>query len=296
MRQHHRVALGMRQIERPAQRVAQLVVQRHAHAAHHDAAQPRAIKSIGAGRQVSGLLADGRQGAAQGGDAFAGHETDHRVAVRRIQALGRMRNCIDAAGHAHVHRQTQRELRVVNHAARHHPHVFAGFLHAVLGDAIDRRHFRAGVSGWNGNDGQAGVQRNRFAQAGGRAAANRHGAISAQLPGDLSGLAGGLYRHMHHRAVKHTGRARTQQVGHHLGRVALLWRGQDQRALETQRINFALQMLYGTRTKNHTGRVCGVDERSDGRHVRFSLVQFGLKACQAPDRARWPGRHCAPVL
>ena len=167
MRQHHGVALGVWQIESAAQRVAQLVVQRHAHAAHHDAAQPRAIKSIGAGRQVGWLLADGRQGAAQGGDAFAGHETDHRVAVRRIQALGRMRNCIDAAGHAHVHRQTQRELGVVNHAARHHPHVFAGFFHAVLGDAVNRRHFRAGVSGWNGDDGQAGVQRNRFAQAGG---------------------------------------------------------------------------------------------------------------------------------
>ena len=70
MRQDDGVRLRMRQIEAAAQRVAELVMQRHAHIAQHRAAQPGAVQRVAA-RADRRRRAAGRQAARQRGDASA---------------------------------------------------------------------------------------------------------------------------------------------------------------------------------------------------------------------------------
>ena len=52
MRQDDGVRLRMRQIEAAAQRVAELVMQRHAHIAQHRAAQPGAVQRVAARARI----------------------------------------------------------------------------------------------------------------------------------------------------------------------------------------------------------------------------------------------------
>jgi len=161
-------------------------------------------KRVGARLHVLGVPADRRQRTAKRRDAVARHEVDHRVAVGRVQALGRMCDRIDAAGQAHGRRQAERQLGVVDHGARHHLGVLTGFLQAAFGDAVNRRHLRASVGGGNRDDGQARVQGNRLAQAGGRTAAYGHRAVGAELARHLAGFARGLDGHMHHGLIEDT--------------------------------------------------------------------------------------------
>ena len=55
MRQDDGVRLRMRQIEAAAQRVAELVMQRHAHIAQHRAAQPGAVQRVAARARIGGV-------------------------------------------------------------------------------------------------------------------------------------------------------------------------------------------------------------------------------------------------
>ena len=96
MRKDDGVRLGMRQIEGAAERVAKLVMQRHADGAEADATQPRAIERVAAGFAIVGLLDDGGQGVGQRADAFLRHQRDHGIAVARIERFHRMRDGVDA--------------------------------------------------------------------------------------------------------------------------------------------------------------------------------------------------------
>ncbi len=49
MRQHDRMGFGMRQVEAAPERVAELVVQRHADRSQADATEPRTVERIGTG-------------------------------------------------------------------------------------------------------------------------------------------------------------------------------------------------------------------------------------------------------
>ena len=98
MRQHDRVGLGMREIKRAPERVAELVMQRHADGAETDAAQPRAVKRIAAGRAIVRLGGNRGQCAGERPDAFFGHERDHGIGVAGVERLHRMRDRVDAGG------------------------------------------------------------------------------------------------------------------------------------------------------------------------------------------------------
>ncbi|MNV84355.1 hypothetical protein D3C71_1782210 [compost metagenome] len=104
--------LRVRQIEGATQRMTQLVVQPCRDAAEHGAAQPRPVERIAAcGERFGTVLAtfpgNDRQRTTQRRDAFARHPVADRVAIARVQALGRMGDGIDAAGHTDHARQTQ---------------------------------------------------------------------------------------------------------------------------------------------------------------------------------------------
>ena len=77
VRQHHRVHLGMRQVEAAAQHMAQLVVQRHAHLTQHRTAQPGSVQRIAARGTVTGPLAQHRQRPPQLGQPPVADQVNH---------------------------------------------------------------------------------------------------------------------------------------------------------------------------------------------------------------------------
>ncbi|MEY2659219.1 MAG: 2-Chloromaleylacetate/maleylacetate reductase PcpE [Pseudomonadota bacterium] len=167
---------------------------------------------------------------------------------------------VDAAGDAEGHGQAEGELGVVDDGAWQHAGVAAGFFQAGLGDAVDGGHLAAGVGGGYGHDGQARIERDRLAQAGGGPTADGHGAVGAQFVGDAAGFAGGLDGHVHDGAVKNASGARPQHVGHALGAGALFGRGQDQGAFCAQGDDFTFQVLQAARTKHHALWLAEVNE------------------------------------
>ena len=113
MRQHHGVRLGMRQVEAAAERVAQLVVQAHADVAEHacrTATRHRArrrARRMSSGCRPAAPAARGAS-AAMPSSAISVHD---RIAVVRVQPFGRMRDGVDAAGHAERQRQASASAR-----------------------------------------------------------------------------------------------------------------------------------------------------------------------------------------
>jgi hypothetical protein len=126
VRQHHRVRLGVRQVPSAAENVAELVMQRHAHAAQHEAAQPRAVQRIATRVDVAWRAHDGAQRAGERADRFLGEQVDDRVAVLGVEPFDRMRDRVQGAHRAHAHGQVERQQRVVDHHARQHACIAAG--------------------------------------------------------------------------------------------------------------------------------------------------------------------------
>ena len=118
MRQHDGVGLGMRQVEGAAERVAELVMQRHADGAEADAAQPGAIERFAASLAIVALGGDGGQGACERADAFLRHQRDDRIGVARIERFHRMRDRVDAGGRGQARRQRQGEIDIIDHGLR----------------------------------------------------------------------------------------------------------------------------------------------------------------------------------
>ena len=94
MRQHDGVHLCMRQVEAAAQRVAQLVVQRHGNAAKHRATEPGAVERIGAGLLVAAVGMDGDGlGLAGGLPGLGGAAPAAGPAAGRLPAGARRAGC-----------------------------------------------------------------------------------------------------------------------------------------------------------------------------------------------------------
>ena len=74
MRHNDRVRLGMGKSEGAAEHVAELVMQRHAGRRQARAAEPGAVKRLGARLAIPGLGDDLRQRAREGARAFLRHQ------------------------------------------------------------------------------------------------------------------------------------------------------------------------------------------------------------------------------
>ena len=281
MRQHYGVGLGMRQVPGPAQGMAQLVVQRHAHAAQHRAAQPRAIEAVRTRIDVGGIFHHPRQAACQRAYALLGHQRHDGVGVLGVESLDRMGDGVHAARSRHARGQAQREQGVVDHRARQHLAVTTGLFHARFGNAVDRRHFRTGVSGGDGKDGQRRFERDGFAQSRRRPAAYGDGAVCTQALGLGARFARRLDRHMHHRARKNSGAAPAQPPCHIFGLGFLFRRGEHQRARCPEQFDFTRQVLERAGAKYHAAGKLVVDE---GLHAQAAL------AC--PSLSGTPVRRC----
>ena len=84
MRQHDRMRLGMRKVEQAAERVTELVMQRHANGAEANAGEEGAVLRIRAGLAVFRAGGDARQCSAERGNALLGKRPDDRVGARQV--------------------------------------------------------------------------------------------------------------------------------------------------------------------------------------------------------------------
>ena len=90
-------------------------------------------------------------------------ERDQRgegVGVDRVQRLDGMGHGVHAARPGQARREAQRQIRVVDHGARQHDRIAARTLGATLGEAVDRRHLRAGIRGRDGDDRKGSLKSN----------------------------------------------------------------------------------------------------------------------------------------
>ena len=87
----------MRQIERTAEHMAQLVMQRHLDRTETGAAQPRPVERVPPGRLVRWCHHDPRQGMPKRGNALFSHQRYHGIRSGRIERFDRVSNCIHSA-------------------------------------------------------------------------------------------------------------------------------------------------------------------------------------------------------
>ena len=250
-------------------------------------ASPRAARSRGFALQA-------RQGRGTAADAFLGEQVDHRIAVRRVQALGGMGDGVDRADDADGERQAERQLGVVDDGARQHRRIAAGALGAALGEAVHRRHLAAGVGGRDRDHRHARVERQGLGEAGGRTAADGDQAIGVDALHHVLGRAHRLDRHMHRRFGEHAGGMRSEQADDALGE-RLLARGREhQRALGADQLDLVPHLLQRAGAEDDARHPHLQHEVVHRRRLRFRRSRpSAARGCETPSpgacRRRRPG-------
>jgi hypothetical protein len=171
---------------------------------------------------------------------------------------------IHARGHGNAYRQAQGQQRIVDHGPRQHLAIAPGALHAALGQAIDRRHFRTGIGGRHRDDRQAVLKRDGLAEAGGGAAADRNRAVGAKPLGLGPRCPRSLDRHVHDCFGVNAGAARAQSFGCCCRLVTLLRRGQHKRSTRAKPLHFRHQAIEGADPEDHPGQQLVIGE---GQHA-----------------------------
>ncbi|AEI81731.1 2-Chloromaleylacetate/maleylacetate reductase PcpE (plasmid) [Cupriavidus necator N-1] len=249
-------------------------MQANSGAAQHGAAEPGAIQRIAPGRAQLGAVPlatgcrDHRKRTSQRRDAFPAHPVADGRPIARVQPFGGVGNGVDAAGHAHRHRQAEGQVGVVDYRPRQHACIAPGTLQAAFGQAVDRRHLRAGVGRRDGKDGQVRFEGNGLAKPDGRAAADRHHGIGAEFRRAGPRQPRLLHRHVHDSAIEDAGAARAQHLGGALGQVALLGGAEHQQLACVQGVGFGAERRERAGTEHNTLRVGLVDKGlHDARHL-----------------------------
>ena len=108
------MGLGMRQVERSAEHVAELVVECHGGRAEDRAAQPGAVERVAARVAVGGIARDPRQGRSEGADPLLRHQREDGVAVPGVKPLDGMGHGVHARGDRQAGRQRERQRDIVD--------------------------------------------------------------------------------------------------------------------------------------------------------------------------------------
>ncbi|MNE37586.1 hypothetical protein D3C80_1314430 [compost metagenome] len=219
------------------------MVKRHTDVAQDGAAQPGTVQAVRAGIQIFRVLDDQLEAFSHCSDAFFCDQRHHGVTVLGVQPFRGMCDGVHAAGYRQFDRKGRRQLRVIDDGLRQNAHVFARPFDAVFSQAINRGHFGAGVGGRDCKNWQAGFQGNRFTQAGGRAAADGHSAVSPQCLSNLTSLTSRFDWDVHDGFVEDAGSARTQDVGDAFCLATLFWSREYQCSARSQVIDFSFELL-----------------------------------------------------
>nr|WP_236554357.1 hypothetical protein [Nocardioides sp. AX2bis] len=187
VREHHRVRLGVGEVPRAAEDVADLVVQPGAGAGEGRGGEVGAVQAAGAGGEVAAVGHDAAERRGEGPDALGGGGVEDGVAAGRPERVDAVGQRVEAAGDGEVDGEADRELGVVDDHPGQDDGVGAGGLGAALGEAPDGRGLRAGVGGGDRDDREAGGQRDRLGQPGGRAAADAEDEVGVHVGGQPAG-------------------------------------------------------------------------------------------------------------
>ena len=137
----------------------------------------------------------------QSADAFGGECGVDRVGLGRPHRVDAVRERVQARRDAHRDREGDGEGGVVDDDLRQYARVGAGGLAVAFGQAPHRGRLGARVSGWHGDDRQAGGQGDRLRQAGGGAAADADERVRVVPCRGFAGAGGHLDRDVHHHVV-----------------------------------------------------------------------------------------------
>ena len=288
MREDDGVGLRMRQIERPAQRMAELVMQRHADGAEADAAEPGAIERVGARGPVIRLSADLGQRMRQRADALLRHQRYHGVAIPRVERLDRMRDGVDARCRGQARRHRHGEVDVVDHDLGENFRARLRGLDPAAGLADDRRHLRAGVAGRQHDLRQVGAQGDRLAEAGGRTAADRHETIGPHIAHGFHRPFRHLNGRVHDCAREDAGEAFADHRPDVGDQVFLSRRRQHKRAGDAEAGQFVGQLAQRAGAEHHPHRRALVDEVLHGCSLRtkWPAPGSGRPGAGLPPRSR----------
>jgi hypothetical protein len=122
-------------------------MQRHAHRAERNAAQPGTIQRVANGLPDSPDASPPPAVPGHRANAFFGDHRDNRIRVLRNTAPPRNARWSSCRWWPKALAACDRERRVVEHRLRQHARVASGLLAAAFGDAPDGRHFRARIGG-----------------------------------------------------------------------------------------------------------------------------------------------------
>ena len=253
MRQHHRMGFGVRRIEGTAERVADLVMQRHADGAEHRTAEPGTIKRIAARLGILRIVDDNGQAPLEGAKAFERHQARNRIAVLCIESLNGMGHGVEAARHAHGDRQPECQRGVVNHDLRQDLCIAHRRLAAAFGLAENRRHLRSGIGRGNDDLEKIGTIGDRLAEPRRRSAAEGNDAIGLRLRHDFHRRLRHLDGRVHRCACKHAASKRSDLLHQHLGIRLLMWRRQNQSPPAASFRDPFHHLAAATRTEDNPG-------------------------------------------
>ena len=174
--------LGVREVEHPAEHVAELVVQRAA-GREGLAREPRAGECGGARTGIAGLAQRTAHALGEQAQALAGGDVGQRRGSRGPQRLDAVRDGVHAARRGDVRGQVVGQLGVVDDEARRHARLLARRLAPLLRDAPDGGQLGAGIGRRHRRDREAGGERDGLRQPDRRSPAERDEAVGRQLGG-----------------------------------------------------------------------------------------------------------------
>lgn len=260
VRQDHRVCLGVRQAERTAQGVAQLVVESHADGGEAGTGQPRGMEKVGACSGVGRLGDENRQGAGDPADSVEGHTVDHRVRLRRVQGLHGVGQGVDSAGDRHAHRQVTGELDVVDDGFGQNRRRGLRDLASALRLAQHRSDLGARVCGRKDHLREIGAQRQCFGQPCRGAAADSHQTVGGVFPEYVERSLGHLHRGVHCGTVELRHDEVPEDITHSGGGLGHRRAGQEQDAGTAEPLDFVADLTDRSGAEDDPRGVGGVDE------------------------------------
>ncbi len=195
---------------------------------------------------------DGRQRAAESGDASLCQHRSYRVAVPGVQRLDRVGHCVHAGDDRQASRHVERQLNVVDDDARQYLGRAQSRLSPLLCLSQDGGRFRPCVGRRNGNLWQAGAQRQRLAEAGRRTAAERYQAIGRRRGQPFQDPLSHFDRRVHGRVRGKTHGAIAEQLENFSrGRLCVMRVGQDEGAAAAQPAHFICDARERALTEDH---------------------------------------------
>ncbi len=255
MGEHGGVGVGVDEVERPAEDVAELVVQSGARRPEGDAREVGAVEEVAAPADVGGVGHHRRQRAGDRPHRFQRQRRGDRVVAGGVQRLDGVGEGVERAGAGDVGGQADRQQRVVDDGSRQDVRRRARLLVPAAGEPVDRRHLAAGVGRRHGDDRQPVGERDRLGEAGRRAAAEAGDAVGVGGGDGGAGAFGELDGDVLDHLVPAPDDPAAEPAGGLVGEVLGLAVGDEEQPTDVEAIDFGGDLTDPSRAEDHAARM-----------------------------------------